>query len=281
MFVRNRFCSIFPASCLVALNQKKVTRSESGDKNYFDVVIIGNSISSTFARMSIKHLKPNYKILLVDPLNETKSILSPTVLVKDYVKLIDPVRKIVVLGSGETFKFGKCLIACGYSSFKLDSKYVDDHGTFIYDVRMNSDREKMLSIVKNGGHVTLSGSSWPVIKFSIYLSDVAERAGYSGSVTLVMPSYGPLSQTIPRYYSASIMMHLARKRIEVIPYTQLRFIGGEDALNSLPGFKQISRMAVFCSKTFDSLDSIMIGTDAVGLCFDSVPGTIYDIMPIL
>ena len=88
---------------------------------------------------------------------------------------------------------------------------------------------------------------------------------------MIMPSYGPLSLFVPRPVSMALLKLLLSKKIEVVPYTQIRYIGGKTTLPN--NLREIASIALYCCKSYDSLDSVTIGTDAVGICMDLHPGS--------
>ena len=182
-------------------------------------------------------------------------------------KELDPGTNTLTLDDESQVSFDKLLICSGYSTMELSDKFIDMHNVKLQDISKASGQEVLTQAVMNGKHVCLVGSSWPVIRSAIALAKAAKLKKYEGSVTLIMTSSGPLAAMVPRYISEVIKAKLKTLKVEVVPYMHVRYIGGPDTLPPWAASTNAA-VAVYCTRTYDSMDSTVIATDNIGMSLD-------------
>jgi Pyridine nucleotide-disulphide oxidoreductase len=264
--------SLLLALLLVPLTASSSTSSSSSSTSSSSssetILIMGYGNAAKAALEQIRRRSTASNVVVVDPNPRHEHFPTNVSYIRDTVKEISSKKRHVVLSNGQTIAFKKLLVSTGTPKINLTSRFVDLNSVVIEDVSRQDSRRNLLSLVASGHHVTLIGSSWEVVKFAITLAKAAKRNSYVGSVSLIMPSSGPLAAIFPRYVSEFMKAKCRALNIEVIPYMHIRYIGGKNTLPSWAVNSQAS-IAVYCTRTFDSLDTSVVTTDAIGMSFDS------------
>jgi NADH dehydrogenase FAD-containing subunit len=187
--------------------------------------------------------------------------------------------KIITVDSGENVKFDKCLIATGSGRLatNLGRKLVDtDCAHNIYDVFDIQRNHQLVEAIRSGKHVTVIGAdNWGSIFAVSKLASIAQQSGYVGSLSLVMPASGPLSSAVPRYLSQAIGKRLSSCGVELLTYSQVRYIGGRStfaapaSMGADGGSGADDVVGVFVSKVFDTLNTSLLVTDKVAYAMTS------------
>jgi hypothetical protein len=187
---------------------------------------------------------------------------------------LDVHKKCLTLSNGEIVSFDKCLVAVGATTPNLNhSKHIED--TVVPRCSSTqcslSSSSALFSAVSSGAHVTVVGaSSWDSLACATALARHRRPGDPRAPVTLVFPSFGPLSASVPRYLSQAIGKRLSQSGVALCPYSQVRYIGGGDShRHSQSG--QGMAVAVFLAKTYDSLSTSSFYTDHVLFSPNCVP----------
>lgn len=195
---------------------------------------------------------------------------------------IDIFNKALRLEGNRWIKYDKCLLAFDRPLAPLLERIIDDDllskNSVFFDARSPENLKHLEKIVSEGCHVTIVGANnWSNIHAAGYLANVARRNGYVNSVSLVYPGYGPMSSYLPRYVSLMLASRLVSRGVELIPYSQLNYVGAvvegsSDKKNTkshdnkrASTDKLNAAAVVYVARTYDSINSTNFPTDAVVL----------------
>ncbi|RYY86553.1 hypothetical protein EON63_05550 [archaeon] len=185
--------------------------------------------------------------------------MSDSMLLQDRVVRIDPEHHTLHLRSGATIAYDKCLLAIGQDYPSFTAKYfANDCRCDILNPTDPSHWDRLARIVSNGGHVTILGAmNFSNINIACKLTNIGKEHGYTGCVSLVYPAHGIVSNLLPRYISHGMGRRLGGLGIELVPFSQVRYVSRSISEDSH------SPLAVYVTKTYDSLQSATIHTHAV------------------
>ena len=273
----------------------------------FSYIIIGCGVSGSAALGEIlqnsKALKNGTRdILIIDSERTAFSKLEKSeVVTSDSLKRVQcmegsvvdmnlPSRELV-LSDGTIVGYENCLISVGtkMSNLELGEKMLaDDCSVDLVDMSVGSSKEVLMKAVKSGQHISLIGAdTWGVISTASQLADYSKLNGFKGTVSIITPSQGVMASTIPRYLSVALGKRLNVKGIELVPYSQVRYIGGPstfafvstvndtDNSSQKKGYDYSSpnnaKIGIYLSRVYDSLNTSMLYTDKVALFPNSAP----------
>jgi len=258
----------------------------SHDLRRYKYVVIGAGASGRAAIQEIaQDDSPDFNMLVVDRIKQrhvTSTARSHIEHTDKEIAHINIPQHSISFTDGETVAYNKCLIAIGRNfGFQERHSLVDDEcRTKVMCVGDNGAITRAVEIVQSGGHVTLLGGSWTGVALASYLTVEARRKGYVGAVTLIAPSTGLLNDILPHYLSRAVEQRLKSSGVEVVTYTQVRYVGNSDTLHSyaLPSLSPTNVetngldrewkecLGIHCAATHDTLRTSMFATDAVLLC---------------
>ena len=136
----------------------------------------------------------------------------------------------LTLSDGTTVGYDNCLISVGtsISNLELGEKMLaDDCIGDLVDMTKGSSMEKLKESVREGRHVSLIGAdTWGVISIASELADYSRLNGFRGTISIITPSPGVMASSLPRYLSVALGKRLNTKGVELVPYSQVRYIGG-------------------------------------------------------
>eukprot|EP01031_Cornospumella_fuschlensis_P036939 gene36939-44814_t len=230
--------------------------------------VVGAGTAGTTAAMEINRLQSppsssngKHSLAIIDPCatSKLKLPIADAMVLQDEVISLDPEHHTLLLRSGATITYDKCLLAIGLSTPSLSAKYIaDDCSSDVLNPADPTHVYRLEHIVKSGGHVTIIGAtSFNNINLACKLASIGKQHGYTGCVSLVYPAHGVLSSMLPRFLSHSTGRRLEGLGIELIPYSQVRYISRTDSLD------KTSPLAIYLTKTYDSLQSHTLYTHAV------------------
>ena len=202
---------------------------------------------------------------------------------------IDLPSRIIKFRDDSVVYFDKCLISTGSSGASFDERFIDlSVRSLIFDAHnVQSWWPHILNLISKKGHITIAGSNWSSIQLCLLIAKESKRKGYINNVTLILPSAGPMANMIPNYLSKAIIKRLEKLGIEVITYSQIRYI--ENAKTSFLFADTINRptttnienmdnnnnnnnnkdsqmsanLVIYLSKAFDSLSTSAFVTDTL------------------
>eukprot|EP01031_Cornospumella_fuschlensis_P025302 gene25302-30552_t len=264
-------CRPYRWSLVGLLGYIQVAWSEGDAKtpHYFvRYAIVGAGTAGTTAAMEINRLQRpppsssgKHSLAIIDPYVTMKLKLPivDAMVLQDEVISSDPEHHTLLLRSGATITYDKCLLAIGLSTPSLSAKYIaDDCRSDVLNPADPKHVYHLEHIVKSGGHVTFIGAtSFNNINLACKLASIGKQHGYMGCVSLVYPAHGVLSSMLPRFLSHNTGRRLEGLGIELIPYSQVRYISRTDSL------EKTSPLAIYLTKTYDSLQSHTLYTHAV------------------
>ncbi len=283
--MRNRTCSLLVAStsssllstCLYSNCEYSPQRSSPVSPQHrqpvrpksVPYVVVGYGAAGRSAVQMMRKKDRRSAIMIVDPNNIDSNEVKRLGLHvhAGSVKGLNPHANTLTLDDESQVCFDKLLLCSGYSKMKLSDRFLDVQNVKLEDISSSSGQQSLTEAVLNGKHVTLVGSSWPVIKLAISLAKAARSKNYEGSVTLIMNCNGPLAAMVPRYVSEVVKAKLKSLKIEIVPYMHVRYIGGPDTLPPW-AINTNASIAVYCTRTYDSMDSTVIATDNIGMSLD-------------
>ena len=255
--------------------------SSSQTKQY-PFVIVGNGIAGKAAvEQIILHAKPsNHRdadILVIDPHNATATPTSTAVsssskrvtYMKNYVMNMDLAKQQLSLSDGTLVRYHACLVATGMGEIDmvmgtkvLDQDAIDD----VYDASVRTTRDHLVNAVEKGQHVTLvGGDGWESVCTASWLADLAAKRGWKGCVSLLTPLSGVLATSTPHYVTNAIGKRLRAKGIEIVAYSQVRYIGGKGTFSVPSGMISAPGLGVYISRVHDSLFTNILYTDKIAM----------------
>ena len=248
----------------------------------YPFVIVGNGVAGRAAvEQIIRHAKPsNHRdadILVIDPHDASPSpaALSSSssskrvMYMKDHVMNMDLAKQQLSLSDGTLIRYHACLVATGTGEIdmSLGPKVLDhDAADDVYDASARTTRDKLADAVENGQHVTLvGGDGWESVCTASWLAEVAAKRGWKGCVSLVTPLSGALATSTPHYVTNAIGKRLRSKGIEIVSYSQVRYIGGKGTFSVPSGMISDPGLGVYISRVHDSLYTNILFTDKIGI----------------
>ena len=204
---------------------------------------------------------------------------------------MDLPRRELKLSDGSIIKYESCLISVGASISSIDlgeKMLADDCVDDLLNMSSANSTEELMKSVRAGQHVTLVGAdTWGVISIASQLADFSKLNGFKGTVSVVTPSPGVMASSLPRYLSVALGKRLSTKGIEIVPYSQVRYVGGpstfafansaseEKLLRSDANYDYSSpknaKIGIYLSRVYDTLNTSMLYTDKVALFPNSTP----------
>jgi hypothetical protein len=274
----------------------------------FSYVIIGCGVSGTAALGELlsksKSANGGRDILIIDSQRTAFATLGESdVLSKEnfgrvqymegsVVNMDLPSRELI-LSDGSTVSYDSCLISVGTKMANLnlgEKMLAEDCVDELVDMSVRSSTEKLMSAVRSGQHVSLIGAdTWGVVSIASQLADFSRINGFKGTVSIITPSQGVLASSIPRYLSVALGKRLNSKGIELVPYCQVRYIGGPSTFAFVStgsdqtatevvekkkydySSRQNAKIGIYLSRVYDSLNTSMLYTDVVALFPSSTP----------
>lgn len=216
---------------------------------------------------------------------------------------IDLNDKMLRLRSGKSLPYEQCILAFDRPLAPLLDKIISPEllssrqqsYAVIRDSRNLEDLEFAAQIVRHGGHVTLVGANnWANVDAACYLASIAAQHRYKRSVTLVYPSYGPMAGLLPRFMSLQLAARLISRGVEVVPFSQVRYIDGyvpptptaaaaasASANKPTSGASKSTAATVYLARTYDTIHSTSFPTDVVMLGPSMVTAEWRDTLPEL
>ena len=197
----------------------------------------------------------------------------------------------LLLSDGTTVGYDNCLISVGtkMSNLELGEKMLaDDCNTDLIDMSLESSTEELMRAVRSGQHVSLVGAdTWGTISIASQLADYSKLNGFKGTISIITPSQGVMASSLPRYLSVALGKRLNAKGIELVPYCQVRYIGGPSTFAFVSSEKdsrhdrnhknydhsspQNAKIGIYLSRVYDSLNTSMLYTDKVAVFPNSAP----------
>eukprot|EP01033_Poteriospumella_lacustris_P007580 gene7580-5447_t len=222
---------------------------------------------------------------------------------------IDLNDKLLRLRSGKSLPYEQCILAFDRPLAPLLDKIVSPEllssrqqsYAVIRDSRNPEDLEFAAQIVRHGGHVTLLGANnWANVDAACYLASIAAQHRYKRSVTLVYPSYGPMAGLLPRFMSLQLAARLVSRGVELVPFSQVRYIDGyvppspaaaaaaatataasTKARKPTSDPSKSTAATVYLARTYDTIHSTSFPTDVVMLGPSMVTAEWRDTLPEL
>eukprot|EP01041_Mallomonas_annulata_P007782 gene7782-15921_t len=245
-----------------------INRSKPGTWKY---VILGYGVSGQAALNEILQHDKQGSVLVVDPNNSQDSVVTGdnVTLIPSQATHLDVKNRHIKFQNGFTADFEKCLISTGRNTTLVKSRYIENAAIpYVYDMRDKDSIGAVSSFVHRGHHVSIIGEDWSATLLSIRLNAEAISAGYQGTVSLLLPSSGPWGGVLPRYLCTALSRRLSARGIEVLPYSQIRYISSPDALPSKLTVHTSPNIGLFVAKSYDALQTAAFGTDVVLICSD-------------
>lgn len=215
-------------------------------------------------------------ILVIDPYQPPSSLSEkhPADFKSVHIKSIDPLTKCIVLEDDTAIYYEKCVLATGSLSNTIQAeKFIasDIDQSSLFDLSDPSNRNDLRDLASKGKHITMVGLlNWSIISYAISLGKVANEKGFKNNVTIVSPSSGLMISTFPKYISSILTKKLSTiYGIEIIPYSQLRYITNNSKYGSAVG-EVAGKLMVYTGCTYDSVNTSFFETDAV--VFDPATG---------
>ena len=215
----------------------------------------GRGIQKVLKEFESSSMKKRNNVLLIDPISQKE----------DQIKEFDFEKKTISLKNGRKISFQKCLIDLPPVPVLIPKKYYDDTllqsdgKSPILELNNPTERRQAEALVRSGRHVTLvGGNSWEMIALASRLARIGRSVQNPRPVSIIFPSYGPYSSILPRQLSLLLLKRLSAVGVEVIPYSNLRYIGSNGAEGGSEDAYQ-----VYIAKTYDSLNTSSLQTSAV------------------
>ena len=216
-----------------------------------------------------------YRITVVDNVDYSQDILDTygedVEFIRGRIVGVSSEGKTLELSDGETLPFDKCLLALGKD--KPSASFYDsfvEKGANIYhylDPHVNLHLSKVLN---EGGHVTVIGNDWKAIESVCKLGAVSSSSGYGNNISLVSSDF-LMASRLPKYLSVAVAKRLkARFNVEIIPMTQVQYLGGPSTIPRSLLRAEKADLAVYASGTYDSMGSLIFGTNAALLVKDEL-----------
>lgn len=274
------------------------------DTKKFAYVIIGCGVSGSAALSEILAKSEGCKskgrdILVVDSQRKAFVTLGSSGIINDsnfsrvqYMEgsVIDmnlPTRELK-LSDGSLVNYESCLISVGTKLANTDlgeKMLAEDCSHDLLDMSVASSTDELMKAVKSGQHVSLLGAdTWGVISIASQLADYSRSNGFKGTVSIITPSPGVMASSLPRYLSVALGKRLNTKGIELVAYSQVRYVGGPSTFafvnteNQKPdttscdhSSPQSAKIGIYLSRVYDALNTSMLYTDKVALFPSSIP----------
>lgn len=259
--------------------EDKGAASDVIDRKVYKYALLGEGggISAAFKQLSVTG-NHNSEILLINPLSSDES---------QQIDQLDFHNKRITFKNGKTIQYEKCLIDLISPPTILPKKHYDEKllnydPPIILEITDKQHLQHAIRLVEEGKHVTIIGGlSWEMISYAAKLAKHGQSHRNPRPVTLAFPSYGPLAHLLPRYFSQVIHKRLTSIGVEVIPYSNIRYIAtsstdpssetgtstDKDKVNTSP------EVTVYLAKTYDSLNTTSFVTN--GLFFQPQPLTSF------
>lgn len=249
--------AVLSSSCR---NFSSCDSSEESHDSATSVAIISSAVSFDSLRKHLLHNDLDIKT--------NGRVISDVKLFNDQeVCHIDFNRSILTQCDGLQVAFDTCFIAVSMFPTPVLRQMVESailkhiNGTKIYATTLDDLSEAKQRISK-GEHITIVGAyDWSTISFAASLASHARKCGYVNAVTLVYPSFGPLSGVLPRFLSLSLAMRLQSKGVEIAPYSQVRYLG--DLISPTNNKQQHHSVLVYLARSYDSINTSAFPTDAI------------------
>lgn len=306
-FSNNAVSSSYDRQVPIRYSSQRSVQAEQKSLMKFSYVIIGCGISGSAALGEIlsnsKSLnKGGRDILVIDSHRNAFGRLERSEIVTgdslnrvqcmegSVIDMNLPSRELL-LSDGTTVGYDNCLISVGTKMLNLElgeKMLADDCNADLIDMSTESSTEELMKAVKSGLHISLVGAdTWGVISIASQLADYSKLNGFKGTVSIITPSQGVMASTLPRYLSVALGKRLNAKGIELVPYCQVRYIGGPSTFAFISTEKdsrhdrghknydysspQNAQIGIYLSRVYDSLNTSMLYTDKVALFPNSVP----------
>lgn len=252
----------------------------SSQTKLYPFVIVGNGIAGKAAvEQIIRQAKPsNYRdsdILVIDP-HDTAS--TPTTVsssskrvtyLKNHVINMDLAKQQLSLSDGTLVRYHACLVATGMGEIDMimGTKVLDqDAVDYVYDASIRTTQDHLATAVEKGQHVTLvGGDGWESVCTASWLADLAAKRGWKGCVSLLTPLSGVLATSTPHYVTNAIGKRLRAKGIEIVAYSQVRYIGGKGTFSAPSGMISAPELGVYISRVHDSMFTNILYTDKIAM----------------
>lgn len=253
--------------------------SDIVDRKVYKYALLGegDGINAAFKELSVKGNQKN-EIFRINPLSTDES---------QQIDQLDLHSKRIIFKNGKTIRYEKCLIDLISPPATLPKKHYDEKllnydPPIILEINDKQHLQHAIRLVEDGKHITIIGGlSWEMISYAATLAKHGQSHRNPRPVTLVFPSYGPLAHLLPRYFSQVIHKRLTSIGVEVIPYSNIRYIATsssdlssetertthEDKVNTSP------EVTIYLAKTYDSLNTTSFVTN--GLFFQPQPLTSF------
>ena len=220
--------------------------SAEGKEGSNDFVVLGLGVAGNKALDTLvteleRRGIANKRIVVIDSdIGERRELRrsgSLITLIGGTVRGIDTKERAVLLDSNTKVKFSKLLISTGQSS--LDARSLRDivavgvDAGSLLSAASPAARSALLARARRREHATFVGAnSWAQLQLLHDVQQESRQSGCSGSVTLLYPGFGVLSNILPRHLSIAVTRRLQTMGVELLPYHQLQYVssGGERAL---------------------------------------------------
>lgn len=221
-----------------------------------DYVIIGYGTAGQNAHKIIRRHDNQHKTIIIDPFKyENKRLDSTTRFSNEMIVSLDTNKKLISLTDNSMIKYKQCILTTGLLANEINAKkYIDSNcdSRDILNVIDFDTRENLKSLVKENRnlHITYATSNdWKSIFHAIEIADISKRQyGTSNTVSIITHSSGLLMQSLPRYLSQSFTRRVKKIGIDVIPFTQIRYVVKNKNSDDLSIFTECAYDSLYTSK---------------------------------
>ena len=231
--------------------------------------IIHHATPSNHREADVLVIDPHDAAAVPLPAASSSSMSKRVMYMKNHVTNMDLAKQQLSLSDGTLIKYHACLVATGLSEIDMSfgTKVVDhDAVGDVYDASAPTTRATLADAVENGQHVTLvGGDGWESVCTASWLAEIAAKRGWKGCVSLVTPLSGVLATSTPHYVANAIGKRLRAKGIEIVAYSQVRYIGGKGTFAVPSGMVSDPALGVYISRVHDSLYTNILFTDKIGM----------------